>query len=166
MTVELPKRKPNRLTEYDYGTPNAYFITICTDKRKNLFWENMGLPIAAPKEVRLSAYGSIVDRAITNISTYYPAISVDNYVIMPNHIHLLLQISSTGSGRPMVAPTVSTAIQQMKGIVSKQAAFSVWQKSFYDHVIRGEQDYREIWEYIEGNPIRWEQDRLCKGAME
>jgi hypothetical protein len=58
------------------------------------------------------------------------------------------------------APTISTVVRLMKGAVSKQAGWSVWQKGFYDHVIRGEQDYLDVWNYIDGNPGRWTEDRL------
>lgn len=60
----------------------------------------------------------------------------------------------------MAAPTISTVVNQMKGIVSKKAGFSVWQKGFYDHVIRGERDYAAAWNYIEGNPVKWTEDKL------
>jgi len=60
----------------------------------------------------------------------------------------------------MLAPTISTVIQQTKGYITKQIGFSVWQKLFYDHIIRGEKDYKEIWEYIDNNPLKWELDRF------
>ena len=156
--MELPKRKPNRLTEYDYSQPNAYFITICTKNKEKLFWENVGASIARPEKPQLSFYGNVVQEAILNIPKIYPTISVDNYVVMPNHIHLLLQIHTDDSGRAMLAPTISKVVQQMKGYVTKQLGASIWQKLFHDHVIRGEMDYLEIWNYIEGNPSKWEED--------
>ena len=156
--MELPKRKPNRLTEYDYSQPNAYFITICTKNKRNLFWENVGASIARPDKLPLSKNGKIVEEAILNIPKHYSMISVDNYVVMPNHIHLLLQIHSDEYGRAMLAPTISRVVQQMKGYVSKKIGMSIWQKLFHDHVIRGEQDYLKIWEYIENNPKQWELD--------
>lgn len=156
--MDLPKRKPNRLKKYDYGKTGAYFITVCAKDRKNLFWNNVGAGIARP--FKLSEYGKIVDTAIKNIPIKYNAVSVDKYVIMPNHIHLLLQIHGGENGRAMPAPTVSTVIQQMKGYVTKCVGFPVWQKLFYDHIIRGEEDYREIWEYIENNPLKWREDRF------
>ena len=73
---------------------------------------------------------------------------------------MLLQIHTDAEGRPMAAPTISNVINQTKGAVSKKAGFSVWQKGFYDHVVRGAQDYREIWNYIEGNPGKWAEDQL------
>ena len=158
--MELPKRKTHRLAEYDYSTPSAYFITVCTGNRKNLFWKDVGAIIDRPKNVPLTNLGVIAQGSIEGISKHYPAISVDHYVIMPNHIHLLLQINTDVNGRSMIAPTISTVLRLMKGTVSRQAGFSVWQKGFYDHVIRNENDYREIWEYIEGNPSKWVEDKL------
>ena len=158
MFMEFPKRKQNRLTEFDYSMPNAYFITICADKRKNLFWTDADTIVDRPKNVPLSYLGAIVRQSIEDIPKHYPAISVDHYVIMPNHIHLLLQIHTDDYGRAMLAPTISTVVQQMKGYVSKKLGESVWQKLFHDHVIRGQQDYLKIWNYIEGNPSKWEED--------
>jgi len=158
--MELPTRKQNRLKEYDYSTPNAYFITICTEKRKNLFWTDVGAIIDRPKNVPLTNLGIIAQRCIEDIPKHYPAISVDHYVIMPNHIHFLLQINTDVNGRSMIAPTISTVVRLMKGTVSKQAGFTVWQKGFYDHVIRNGNDYQDIWNYIEGNPSKWAEDKL------
>nr|MBQ8244170.1 transposase [Oscillospiraceae bacterium] len=95
-----------------------------------------------------------------DISRHCPAITVDHAVIMPNHIHLLLQINTDADGRPMAAPTISTGINQTKGVASKKVSFPVWQKGFYDHVIRNDNDYRDIWNYIEGNPGKWAEDKL------
>ncbi len=158
--MDLPKRKPNRIKDYDYSQNGAYFITICSKDKKHLFWDNcVGAPIGRPQH-KLTEYGIIVESAIKNIPIIYPSVSVDNFVIMPNHIHLLLSIHGNENGRPMGAPTISTVINQFKGFVSKQAGFSVWQKLFYDHIVRGEQDYEEIWEYIDANPLKWENDEF------
>ncbi|MBE6926461.1 MAG: hypothetical protein E7461_06420 [Ruminococcaceae bacterium] len=164
--TELSKRKPNRLPNFDYSTPGAYFITVCTKNRKCILWNNVGASIARPHNIPLSAYGKIVNQAICNIPLHYPAVTVDNYTIMPNHIHLLLQINTDADGRPMVAPTISTIVQQMKGIVTKQVGESIWQKLFHDHIIRGEKDYLKIWEYIENNPAKWKEDCFYKEDWE
>ena len=156
--MELPKRKPNRLKDFDYSKPNAYFITICTKNKDLLFWETVGASIARPERSQLSLYGTVVEEAILNISKIYPMVSVDSYVIMPNHIHLLLQIHSDCNGRAMLAPTISKVVQQMKGYVTKRIGVSIWQKLFHDHVIRDEEGYLKIWNYIEGNPSKWEED--------
>ena len=155
--MELAKRKQNRLTEYDYSIPHAYFITICTNNRKNLFWMNTGAIVHDPKDIPLSRYGMLVEESIKEISKHYPTVSVDNYAIMPDHVNLLLQIHTDCDGHAMNAPTISTVVRLMKGSVSKQAGFSVWQKGFHDHIVRNEEDYQEIWKYITGNPLRREE---------
>ncbi len=79
---------------------------------------------------------------------------------MPNHIHMILMITNAVScGRLLIAPTgVSTIIQQMKRVVSKQIGLSIWQKSYHDHIIRDEQAYQEILRYIDENPAKWSED--------
>lgn len=156
--MEHPQRKPNRLKEYDYSTPGAYFITICTKNRENIFWENVGASIARPEDIVLTAQGCVADRAIKNIPKHYSNITVDHYVVMPNHIHLLLQIHTDHDGACIHMPSISIVVQQMKGYITKQLGYSVWQKLYHDHVVRGEKDYRKIWEYIENNPVKWTED--------
>ncbi len=157
---KYPKRKKIRLENFDYNTPGGYFITICTKNKINYFWNNVGTSIARPQEIPLNKNGKIVNIAIKNIEKIYKNITVDKYVIMPNHIHLLLQIHSGNGGRPMVVPTIDRVIQQTKGHITKQIGRAIWQPRFYDHVIRGEQDYLEIWQYIENNPAKWEDDEF------
>ena len=156
----FPKRKRNRLENYDYSSCGAYFITVCTLEKQNCFWENVGAIIDRPQDVELSAYGKMVDQAIQNIPSAYPALSLESYVIMPNHIHLLLRVCADEYGRPLVAPTMSRVVKQLKGVVSKQTGISIWQKSFHDHVIRNREDYEEHLRYIYENPIRWCYDEL------
>lgn len=83
---ELPKRKKNRLENYDYSSCGAYFITICTIERRNYFWDSVGATIGRPQDVNLSQYGRIADEAINNISSIYPTLKVEHQVIMPDHI--------------------------------------------------------------------------------
>ena len=75
---------------------------------------------------------------------------------MPNHIHMI--ITNTNNERTQFAPTISRIIKQMKGIITKEIGYSIWQKSFHDHIIRNEKEYNLIAEYIENNPIKWEDD--------
>ena len=156
---ELPKRKDIRLKNYDYSSSSGYFLTICTLERRNYFWDNVGATIGRPQDVILSHYGNIVDEAINNISSIYPAIKVDCYVIMPDHIHLILRIESNVNGRILSAPTISTVIGSMKRWISKQIGKPIWQKSFYEHGIRNQQDYDEIWTYIDNNPLKYALNR-------
>ena len=150
--MALPRRKQTRLTAFDYRSSNAYFITICTQNRKALFWTGDAL----------NACGKIAEEAIWNIPKHYPTVSVEHYAVMPNHVHLLLFLS----GAEQFAPSVSTVVQQYKGSVTKRAGFPIWQKQFYDHVIRNEADYREKWNYIEQNPIKWTADEYHVGQSE
>lgn len=157
------ERKNIRLKEYDYGRNGAYFITICTKDKKKIFGEIVGATSGRPVKMVLSKYGQIVDNVILDIPNYYENIFVDKYVIMPNHIHLIIFIKN--QGRAMHAPTISKVIQQMKGIVTKQVGYLIWQKLYYDHVIRNEHDYQQIWQYIDNNPLKWELDKYYKNGV-
>lgn len=161
--MTLPKRKRIRLPGFDYSSPNAYFITVCVDNRQNLFWEHLNYSLTRPENIQLSEYGQMAANGISNIPLRYPFISVDRYIVMPNHIHLLLQIHQSNVDHSATRRTISTVINQLKGYVSKQMGFSPWQKSFYEHIIRNEADYLEKWKYIEENPFKIAQDDLCKG---
>lgn len=154
------KRRHPRLKEYDYSSDGAYFITICTKERRNYFWKNVGAAIGRPQDVELSEYGKIVDKAINNIPDIYPCVIVDYYVVMPDHVHLLLFIVNEKNGRPMAAPTISRVVNQFKGYATKMMGTSVWQKLYYDHIIRNSKDYEEHIKYICENPIRWNTDEL------
>ena len=152
----LPKRKQIRLKGYDYSSVGSYHITICTKNKKCLFWNNVGATFGRPQaEYSLSEYGRIVDNEIGKIGTIYDSVLIDKYVVMPNHVHMIISIISDELGRPQVAPTVPRIIQQFKGSVSKQIGFPVWQKGYIDHIIRGQQDYDETWQYIDENPLKW-----------
>lgn len=118
----------------------------------------VGANSVRPPKIILSDYGHCVDIAIQAIPYHYPGITVEKYVIMPNHIHLLLIVEN--DGRTMFAPTISQVIKQMKGYVTKKVGKPVWQKSFYDHIVRNKNDYSEIWQYIDNNPYKWKEDQL------
>ena len=155
--MEQPVRKKNRLQTYDYSRNGAYFITICTKNKECILSETVGASIARPAYVRLTEVGVITKEAIEQIPEHYPDIRMEKYVIMPNHVHLLLLID-TLHGRPMVAHTVSRVIQQMKGSITKRLGRNVFQKSFHDRIIRNDAEYDMIWQYIDTNPLRWEMD--------
>ncbi len=160
METELPKRKRNRLANYDYSSCGAYFITICTFERRNFFWNTVGATIGRPSDVVLSPQGIIANEAIQQIPITYPSLVIEHFVIMPDHIHLLLRVRSDEYGRPLVAPTMSRVVQQMKGYITKRIGTSIWQKSFHDHVIRNKQDYEEHIQYIYENPMHYDQDKI------
>ena len=141
-------RKRNRLESYTYDAHGFYFITVCTWSKEKLFWEN-NEPCRVPV---LSEYGRCVEKYLCKIASVYPSVSVDKYAIMPNHIHMILHLTAEHGAN------VSTVIQNFKRAVTMELGKSVWQRNFYDHVIRGERDYRKIWTYIDGNPQKWSED--------
>ena len=183
---QLPQRKKNRLYGYDYSRNGAYFVTICTKNWERLFWEPVGAISNRPPQYELTRIGKIVEIAIEQLDR---CVIIDNYVIMPNHLHLIIFIDDansnrrtdsgrtdsgrtefaptvsstdsngrTNSGRTEFAPTVSSIVRYMKSYVTKQIGFSPWQKSFHDRIIRDEQEYYKIAEYIKNNPTKWETD--------
>ena len=160
---DLPKRKQIRIEDYDYSTPGAYFITVCTANREKIFWSDCRGELCSPANVPLSDIGIIVNSEIQKLGSVYDAVQVDKYCIMPEHIHLIISINTGESERtrrgelrsPVSAPTISRVIKQFKGSITKQVGRPIWQKSFYDHGIRNQQDYDEIWQYIENNPLKY-----------
>ena len=159
--MEFKKRKQIRLNCYDYSSNGAYFITICTKDRKKILSDIVGERSALPKElpfIKLTQIGKIVDIAINNIHNHYPCVSVDYYCIMPNHIHMILLIENTTNGSALRSPTIPTIVNQMKGFVTKQVGFSIWQISYFEHIIRNNDELYEIRKYIEENPIKWNSD--------
>ena len=170
--MEYPKRKLLRLPEYDYSAPGAYFVTICSyDRRCILSNIAVGALHEAPAAaIQLTRAGFVVQQVLENLHQRYSEIKVDHSVIMPNHVHLLLRIEEKRALRE--APLrpegkrslLSQAVGYLKMNSSKQIhAFSpaliVWQRGYHEHVVRGEKDLLEIWDYIENNPAKWAEDR-------
>ena len=150
----MPARKRIRLDKYDYSQRGAYFVTICVkDKHELLGTIDVGANCVRP---HLSDYGKIVDKEISALPMIYDFVDIDKYVIMPNHIHMIIVLDS--DGRTQFAPTISRIVKQFKGSITKQIGFSPWQKSFHDHIIRNKDDYRRICKYIEDNPMLWTED--------
>lgn len=166
------KRKQNRLQGYDYGRPGYYFITVCVEERAEMLSEVVREcrgAHCAPAYVQLSDIGHVVENTILQIPQYHRDVRVDKYVIMPNHVHMILVLEQ-GRGRTMCAPTRHSSIpgilHGMKEAVTKTIGFSIWQKSYHDHIIRNEADYRRIWEYIDTNPAKWREDCYYEECME
>ena len=159
--MNLPQRKPTRLSAYDYGSPGAYFITICTEDRRCILSKILvGDGVLDVPCVRLLPYGKIVENTLQEIVKTYSWLTLDQYVIMPNHIHLLLRIeyngpsgtpapTNTTEGKPVPANTaLPKLISTFKRFTNKRCGVELWQRSFHDHVVRGENDYLEIWKSI------------------
>jgi REP element-mobilizing transposase RayT len=153
--MNLSKRKQIRIKNYDYSKNGAYFITICTANKEKILWSNRRGELCSPANIQLSNLGKIVDSEIEKLNFVYDAVNVDKYCIMPNHIHFIISIKADKNGRTQFAPTISRVVKQFKGSITKQIGKPIWQKSFYEHTIRNQTDYNEIWEYIENNPLKW-----------
>lgn len=151
----LPKRKQNRLTGYDYSQPGCYFVTICSRDREHLFGCVVGADVLIGPHVQLSKVGAIVEQTISQIP------SVDKYIVMPNHVHILLRLPVANNG-PMgtSAPTQSVPwiVRYLKRTVTMACGKTVWQRGYHDHIIRSEADYLRIWDYIDTNPAKWRED--------
>ena len=164
MSIEiLPKRKVLRLSGFDYGGTSAYFVTICTENKLKILSDIVGDGSPLPQ---LSFYGGIVDKWIKILPQMYPVAIIEAYVIMPNHIHLLLSIKTDG-GRGDPSPTLSAIIGRLKYNITKEVnevsgkvGNKIFQRSFHDHIIRNRYDYDEHLKYIEENPSKWEDDAL------
>ena len=158
---KFPKRKINRLKSWNYSNNGGYFITICTDNRKRILSKicvGDGFPVP-----QLTKTGQIVDNYIKNINLKYSCATVSEYVVMPNHVHLLLFIDNNGTGNP--SPTVGNIIGWFKYNTTKSvneeyksAGNKLWQRSYYDHIIRDKKDYDEKLNYILTNPYKWAED--------
>lgn len=163
--MDLPKRKPTRLKGYDYSTPGMYFLTICVKHRKQLLGEIVGCGDFDAPQMILSEHGQILDRHINLMGEKYSHIKIDKYVIMPNHFHLILYITDCASNKNGASETAapysnetSKFISLLKRYCNREYGENIWQSSFHDHIIRDEKDYQKIWEYIDTNVIRWEED--------
>ena len=146
---QLPKRKQNRLRNYDYSQPCAVLITICAETRGPVFGEVDASLL--PPATRLSPLGKQTEQSIREIGTHYANVAIDAYSILPDHVHLLLRLEPTDHD----PPTVSRIIRLFKAAVSKKAGTTVWQKGFHDHIIRTEEDYQNAWNYVTYNAAKW-----------
>ncbi len=171
MNKDLKIRKQIRWDKHDYSSEGRYFITICTEAKSPILWKNgfeigkydyvhVGANCVRPQNLPLSSIGICVETELERWNTVYENVKIDYYVIMPNHIHLVLRIEKIDDRRTQFAPTVSQMVKQFKGKITKSIGQSVFQRSFYDRVIRSEEEYVKICNYIYSNPIKWREDEL------
>ena len=153
MQKNLPTRKKIRLNDYDYSKENMYFITICVKDRLEIFGKIL------ENNIKLTKKGIIVKQNIYGIEEIYKNVLVDEYIIMPNHVHMLLSIQYKSNA------TISKIIKHFKANISREMGCSIWQKSFYEHIIRNEKEYIEIKEYIRNNIAKWENDKYFNRAI-
>ena len=161
----FPVRKAPRLRAYDYNENGAYFVTFCTKDRQSFLGQiAVGAVALDGPQVRLSDTGRVVEKIISRSNEVYSRISVDTFVIMPNHVHLMVTITGDGpSGATAPTAILPRFVGTLKRLVNRELGENIWQRSFHEHIIRDEKDYRDIWNYIENNPARWAEDRYYCG---
>lgn len=181
MANDFLQRKNRRLPGYDYSQDGYYFITICTHNRQPVFGK------IVDRRMALNEYGKIVHNEWVRSANLRKEIKIDKFVIMPNHFHAILGIdhssvesyghttgaSTSGSGTrtyihtSLQSPsrTLGAIIRGFKAsVTTKINTFRntpqnpIWQSGFHDHIIRNETEYRKIWEYIDTNPLKWQED--------
>ena len=165
-------RRSIRLKGYDYTQPGAYFITICTQDRAFLFGE------VVDGEMRLNEYGRIAWGCWKEIPLHFPQAELDAFVVMPNHVHGIIVIAGVGATHASPLPlssdarprgpqrqSVSSIVGSFKSAVTRRIneyrctpGAPVWQRNYYEHIIRDEKSLNRIREYIVTNPMRWAVD--------
>ncbi len=159
---ELKKRKTPRLQGFDYNSVGIYFTTICTKNRRCMLSQIVGTGVPDCPQIKLTKYGEIAEKYIKQLNDFYDHISVEDYVIMPNHIHILLFVMENGQSRTPVPTNIDRAnstfskfISTFKRFCNKEYGENIWQDRANDHIIRNRQDYDAHLRYIHDPPIRW-----------
>ena len=168
MTNNSPNRKHPRLKEYDYSSDNVYFVTICTHNKKQLLSQIVGRGLAPA--VELTEYGEVAEQQLLLLEERFPFVKIDNYVIMPNHIHVIFWFKSQAAGaspRPTLMDVVC-AYKSLTTLKCKQIKpiNKLFQTSFYEHIVREGRDYEVKSQYIHENPLKWQFDELYSEEKE
>jgi len=165
------QRKSIRLAGYDYRTPGAYFITVCSHKREYLFGEVLN------GVMNINEYGQIVQSTWDDLIHHNFGIELGEFVVMPNHIHGVIIINDVvGAGSepaptdPAPTPPLSEIVRQFKtfsarrmNILRNTPGVPIWQRNYWEHIIRSEVSYARICDYIVNNPLWWDEDDLFNG---
>ena len=192
MEKNLPKRKPTRLKNFDYSTVGAYFVTICTRDRMRILSDIVTMPVGdgahdVPKttapvgdgthdvpKIKLSKIGEIVKKNLLS-SNNIPGVKIDQYIIMPDHIHAIIILDPRKYNRTLdilypdedgtsKAPSPTNqmlphVISVFKKFCNKEIGYNIFQRGYYDHIIRDKEDYETRRKYIYENPMNWYYDR-------
>ena len=169
-----PNRRSIRLSGHSYSQDGAYFVTVVTRERMTLFGD------VIDGDMRLNDTGRMISQLWEWLETRYPYVRLDEYVVMPNHLHGVIVLGDLDAGGSRTAPTgvvngnrVDTArrkplgrlVGAFKTVTTKQANLAkgtpgqvLWQRNFYERIIRSDQEWNRIREYIANNPLKWEED--------
>ena len=163
-------RRSIRLKGYDYSGAGAYFVTICAQNRECLFGD------IVDKEIYLNDAGIMVRNIWHKIPEHFPHADIDEFIVMPNHVHGIIVIYPNGRGMACHAPTqrqfakpiagsLSTIVGSLKSAITRQInqirntpGHPVWQRTYYEHIIRSEEEMNRVREYIIENPAKWGED--------
>ena len=182
---KLPKRKHPRLKGYDYSSNGYYYVTICSKDMKCIFgkieynenWNpifdesrNVGRGLApAVREykdtkITLSPYGIIAEKQLFALEQRYDYVEIDKFVIMPNHIHAIIILDGMSAGASP-RPTLPDIMCAYKSLTTRECnkmsnikGRKIFQESFFDKIIRNEKGYLAVWQYIDENPRKWQND--------
>jgi len=175
-----PQRRPSRLREYDYSAPGAYFVTLCTQKRQCTFGEVEG------GRMDLNAAGQSVREVWEQLPARYPGVETDAFVVMPNHLHGLLMVTVGAihelplrekpdtppnvERRNMLLPKVTGFFKmnsaKLVNRIRQTPGQPVWQRGYYEHVVRRTDRMDRIQAYILHNPLLWELDQENQQRIE
>ncbi|MBE6684996.1 MAG: hypothetical protein E7592_05040 [Ruminococcaceae bacterium] len=174
---DLPKRKHPRLKIFDYSSTGAYFVTICTQNRKCVLSQVVGRGLAPAAtndydvpngenivQIQLTAIGKIVEQQLLLLEERYACLEIPEYVIMPNHIHIVFVLNNETAGASP-RPTIMDIVCAFKSLTTLECKKTykidkLFQTSFFEHVIRDRNDYNGIVKYIYENPAKWHYDDL------
>lgn len=157
--MTFPIRKSNRLKNFSYSSSGAYFITICTVNQSKILCDIVGGgDLDAPK-IKLTKEGQIVLKYIAGFEKVKDA-CIDNFVIMPNHIHMIIRTDGSHNSLTRANEKIPHMISTFKRFCNAETGRNIFQRSYYDRVIRNDRDYEMIWNYIETNPAKWKNDRF------
>ena len=148
----LPRRRSVRLPEYDYSRAGLYFVTVCTDQRVCVLGK------IEDDQVHLSEAGRIAEELWMGLPDRFPAVALDAHVVMPNHVHGLIQL--TGTDRHRGGMPLGEVVRTFKAATTRQIRTTLdpsfaWQRSYYEHVVRNHAEIEHLRVYIAGNPARW-----------
>ncbi len=142
---QYPSRKSPRIPAYDYATPGYYFVTICTHEKQCIFGTTE----------KLNDLGELVKSELLAVPKFYNGVRIDQYVVMPNHIHAIIVLEPVPN-----LPKLDNVVCAFKAGVTRKAKkpFTIWQRSFHDHAIRSQAEYEKIWIYVKYNAQKWSDD--------
>ncbi len=158
--MPLPQRKAQRSKSWDYSNNGIYFVTFCTaEKRKTL---GKVCPLSQKSQegykVTLTPLGHMCETSIEDALTHFEHISVIDHIVMPNHVHMLIEVKTNNTRQ---LSSFVGMVKRLSSMMAHRAGFAgqLWQRSFHDHIVRDERDLTRIREYIQDNPRKWEEDR-------